>query len=76
MPNALERIHNEQFSRLSIVFNDFELQRLKGPNANNAVSGYHRVSKIKLTPFIFKLASNLLLEFDNSHVYSQQDVGN
>ncbi len=36
----------------------------------------YRVSKKKLTPFIFKLASNLLLEFDNSHVYSQQDVGN
>ncbi len=36
----------------------------------------YRVSKKKLTPFIFKLASNLLQEFDNSHVYSQQDVGN
>ncbi len=30
----------------------------------------YRVSKKKLTPFIFKLASNLLLEFDNSHVYT------
>ena len=28
---------------------------------------YTRVSKNKLTPFIFKLAGNLLLEFDNSH---------
>ncbi len=30
----------------------------------------YRVSQKNLTPFIFKLASNLLLEFDNSHVYS------
>ncbi len=34
------------------------------------------MSKKKLTPFIFKLASNVLLEFDNFHVFSQQDVGN
>ncbi len=40
-------------------------------------SHIYRVSKKKLTAFIFKLAfNNLLLGFDNSHVYSQQDVGN
>ena len=35
----------------------------------------YRVSK-RTVPFIFKLATNLLLEFVSSHVYSQHEVVN
>ncbi len=46
--------------------------------SNNTARKFYcntEVSKKKLTPFIFKLAASRQ-EFDNSHVYSQQDVGN
>ena len=40
----------------------------KGSKTQLKVVVVVQVSKKNLTPLIFKLASNLLLEFDNSHV--------
>ena len=68
--------HN--FRSYNVIYIDYVVRTKITGHYSLLITHYleYRVSKKKLTPFIFKLAANLLLEFVCSHVYSQHEVVN
>ena len=69
-------VMSHNFRSYNVIYIDYVVRTKIIGHYSLLITHYleYRVSKKKLTPFIFKLATNLLLAFVCSHVYSQHEV--